>query len=228
MKKILIKNLNRRAKIYAAIIIFCILSVFVRIALVNISRSRTIISFVSEWNKLGKPVTVEKVLPRSVPVYTKLTVRGVFGKIAKGFVTGDIKDKLQQGQEVFCADRSKPCAIIIGIAAGLDTDTGMFPVEIEFNETLSLQALAIVFVCTRTIPNALVVPNEILDFSADKYYLWKVEDGKAKKIQVKVALRNGYGAVISEGINPGDLIVFRGRSILSEGDKVNIISDRAS
>ena len=227
MKKISIKNLNPRAKIYAAIIIFCILSVFGRIMLVQISRSRSIVSFVSEWNKFGKPVTAEKIMPQNVPVYTKLTVRAISAKLAKGFVTGDIKDKLQQGQEVFSKDKAKSCGTIIGIAADLDTNTGMFPVEIEFNDPMYPHALAVVFVCTRVIPNVLVVPNEILDFSAGKYYLWKIEDGKAKKIQVEVTSRNGYGAVIGNGVNPGDLIVFRGRSILSEDDKINIISDIA-
>jgi len=228
MKKISIQNLNPRAKIYLAIIIFCAISVFVRITFVQIARSRSIISFTSEWNKHGKPVTVERIIPQRVFVYTKLTVRSTSGKIAKGFVTGDIKDKLQQGQEVFCADKSKPCAVIVGITADLDKDTGMFPVEIEFNEPMPSGVPTDVFACTRVIPDVFVVPNEILDFSEGKYYLWKIKEGKARKIRVEIASRNGYGTIIEKGVTPGDFIVLSGSSILSDNDKVNIISGAAS
>ncbi len=227
MNKALIKNLNPRRKVYLAIIALSVIAVFVRIMLVEAERGRTIISFISEWSRSGRPVTVEKIKPQDVPVYTKLTVRAVAGKRAVGFVTGDIQDKLQQGQEVFGVDKARSCGTIVSIGRELDTDTGMFPVEIEFSNGMQSQELVVVFVCTQTILKVLVVPNEILDFSGSEYYLWKVENARAKKVTVKIGSRNGYGAVINEGIEPGDLIVFNGRSMLSENDLVRIISDVA-
>jgi hypothetical protein len=222
MKKISLKNLSRKSKVYAAVLLACFVSVFVRIGLVQMDRGRQIVSFTAEWSKNGKPVTAQEIQARDVPAYTKLTARALEGKRSTGFVTGDIKDKLQAGQEVFCADRSKPCGMIASIGSELDTNTGMFPVEIELNAAHGSGDPAVFFVHTGTLTNALVVPNEILDFSGDEYYLWKVEDAKAKRIQVKTGSRNGYGTVISGGINPGDLIVFNGRSTLVDGDKVRI------
>lgn len=221
-----IKNSNRKTKVYVGIILVCFACVFIRIKLVQRDRGRVIVSFVSEWNSFGKPVTVEKITARDVFVYTKLTVRGSAGKRAAGFVTGDIKDQLYPGNEVFFTDKTESCGTIVTIGRKLDIDTGMFPVEIEFNETLPPEEPVVVFVRTKTLSNALVVPNEILDFFEGEYYLWKVEDAKAERIQVKVSSRNGYGAVIGEGINPGDLIVFNGRSMLSENALVRIVSDK--
>ncbi|MDD5194679.1 MAG: hypothetical protein PHQ96_03260 [Candidatus Omnitrophica bacterium] len=227
MNKKSIKNLNRKTKVYAGIILFFLVSVFIRIGLVQRGRGRAIVSFVSEWAQNGKPVTVAEIKATNIPVYTKLSVRCVSGKRAAGFVTGDIKDKLKPGQEVF-TDKIKPCGMIVAISGELDTDTGMFPVEIELNAALGPGELVVVTVHTDTLPNALVVPNEVLDFSGGEYYLWKVENKKAKRVKVTLGSRNGYGTLISEGINSGDLIVFSGRSILSENDKVRIICDEAS
>lgn len=223
MSKTLIKNLSHRRKIYLAIIAFSIIAVFVRIILIEIDRSRIIVSFIAEWSRFGRPVTVEKIIPQDIPVYTKLTVRAASGRQATGFVTADIQDKLQQGQDVF-TDKAKSCGKIASIGRELDMDTGMFLVGIEFNQEMQPEELVVVFVCTQIIPKVLVVPNEILDFSGPEYYLWKVENGRAKKARVKIGTSNGYGAVIREGINPGDLIVFNGRSMLSENDLVRVIS----
>lgn len=225
MSKTLIRNLSRRKRIYLAIIAFSIIAVFARITLVEVDRGRTIVSFIAEWSRFGRPVTVGRIIPQDVPVYTKLTVRAASGRQATGFVTADIQDKLQQAQEVFYADKAKSCGKISSIGRELDMDTGMFPVGIEFNKEMQPEELVVVFVCTQTIPKVLVVPNEILDFSGPEYYLWKVENGRAKKARVKIGASNGYGAVIDEGINPGDLIVFNGRSMLSENSLVRVISD---
>jgi len=228
MNKNLIRNFSRKTKVYAGIILVCLICVFIRIGLVQLDRGKTIVSFVSEWAQNGKPVTVEKLKTQDVPVYTKLSLRSLSEKRAAGFVTGDIKDKLQPGQEVFFTDEAKPCGKIAAIGMELDTDTGMFSVEVELNAALESGTLAVASVHTGTLPNVLVVPNEILDFSGGEYYLWKVENMKARRVKVTLDPRNGYGTIISEGIKSGDLIVFNGRSILSENDKVLIVYDEAS
>lgn len=228
MKKKLIKNLNLRTKIYAAILFFSILSVFIRIVLVQADRSRPIVSFVSEWGRDGKPVTVEEIKIADTPVYTKLTVNNSSNKTASGFVTADIKDKLKQGQDVYFTDNGIPCGTISIIGQELDINTGMFPVGVEFNIPVdTLGSISVVFARTSTLQKVLVVPNEILDISGDNYYLWKIENGKARKIKVKIGSRDSYGAVIAEGIQAGDLIVFSGQSRLKDNDPVNIINREA-
>jgi len=226
MKEKLIKNLNYRKMIYVAIIIFSALSVFIRIMLVQADRGRSIISFVSEWNRYGKPVAVKEIKSADTPVYAKFTVFNNSDKLATGFVTGDIKDKLKIGQEVYFTEGDLPCGKILTLGQDLDTDTGMFSVAVEFNVSVSvLGARSVIFARIQILQNVLVVSNSMLDISQGNYYLWKIENGKAKRIQVKIGSRNGYGTVISEGINSGDLIIFNGRSMLLENDPVRIISD---
>ena len=225
MSKALIKNLRPRTKIYAAIIFVCAIAVLIRIVVVQIESSRPIVSFVSEWSKYGKPVTVKEIKAADIPVNTKFTVTGSSDKLASGFVTADIKDKLKEGQEVYLTENgSLPFGKISRIGQELDISTGMFPVEVEFNAPVAaLGSISVVFVRTSTLQKVLVVPNEILDMSGDNYYLWKIENGKARKIKVKIGSRDSYGAVIAEGIQSGDLIVFSGQSQLKDNEKVNII-----
>jgi multidrug efflux pump subunit AcrA (membrane-fusion protein) len=225
MNKAFIKNPNPRTKIYVAIVLFSIIAVFIRIALVQVDRSRSIVNFVAEWNRYGKPVTVKEIKAADTPVYAKFTVINNSNKLATGFVTGDIKDKLKVGQEVYFIEGDLPCGKILTLGQDLDTNTGMFPVEVEFNTPAATSgSILVVFARTQIMQKVLVVPNSILDISQGNYYLWKVEDGKAKRIQVKIGSRNGYGTVIREGINSGDSIVFNGRSMLLENDLVRIIS----
>jgi hypothetical protein len=228
MSEKLIKNPKRKTILCVGIILVCFVCVFIRIGLVERARGKTIVSFVEEWAKFGKPVTIEKIVVRNVPVYAKITVRAVADKRAKGYVTGDIQEKLQVGQEVFCSGKIEPCGKTKTIARELDMDTGLFPVEIDLNFSQGLGDSAVVFVCTSTLPNTMVAPNEVLDNSGGQYYLWKVESGKAKKVKVKIGSRNGYGTAIVEGIIPGDLVVSNGRNLLSENDGVNIVSDEAT
>ncbi|MFA4983706.1 MAG: hypothetical protein WC559_00130 [Candidatus Omnitrophota bacterium] len=226
MKKIPGKSLNFRTQIYAAVMLVFVISVFMTIRSVDIRRNRPIISFVSEWSRRGKPVTARVIKAADTPAYTKFTVVIISGNSGKGFVTADIKDKIKVGQEVYLADGGAACGRISRLGGDLDVNTGMFAVEIEFDKPVAASgSMLVVFAQTQTLSQALVVPNSILDISGDNYYLWKIEDLKARRVPVKIGLRNGYGTVINEGIRSGDMVVFSGQGALKEGDKVNVIED---
>jgi len=229
MSKISIKNLNFRTKIYAGIVIFSIIAVLIRIIIVQIDRSSPIVSFVSEWGKYGRPVTIKEIKAADIPVYTKFTVSNNSDKSASGFVTADIKDRLKKGQEVYFADNGIPCGVISNIGQELDINTGMFPVEVEFNVPVAaLGSASVVFARTQILQKVLVVPNEILDMSGDSYYLWKTENGKAQKIKVKIGSRDSYGTVIVEGAQSGDLIVFSGQAQLEDNVSANILNKNST
>ncbi len=225
MKRAELKNLNRRTKIYAAVLLFGVIAVLARMAAVQVGRGRQIVSFVSEWSRYGKPVIVREMAAMDVPVYTKFTV--IIGQdgSARGFVTGDIKDKLAQGQEVYPgANSGIPCGTILSIGQELDMETGMFPVAVAFSSFSGAAGSKLVlFAQTQTLKAAWVVPNNVVDISKEGTYVWKVEDGKARKIKVKVGSRNGYGTLITDGIASGDAIVFMGQYSLGEGQRVNIV-----
>ena len=218
------KNLKRKT-IYVIIIIVSLASVPMRIHAVKAARGKTIVSFYGEWKKAGKPVKVREIKAEDVPVYVQFTVRIVDGRAAHGFVTGEVKNALREGQEIYDpGDRSVICARLKSVGAELDMDAGMFPVEVEFDKPRDPGVAFVVCAHTSTLQNVLAVPNEMLDIAGNEYFIWKDENGLAKKRKVVIRLRNGYGAIISEGLRSGDKVIFSGQSMLEDNDRLLAVS----
>ena len=217
------KNFKRKT-IYLIIIILSLASVPLRIHAVKAARGKTIVSFYGEWKKAGKPVEVRVIKAGDVSVYAQFTVRIVDGRVARGFVTGEVKNALQEGQEIYDPeDRFVVSARLKSIGAELDMDAGMFPVEVEFDKSRDPSVAFVVCAHTSTLHNVLAVPNEVLDIAGDEYFIWKDENGLAKKRKVVIRLRNGYGAIISEGLQSGDKVIFSGQSMLEDNDRLLVV-----
>jgi len=223
-----VRKYSRKKKIYLGIILIFFVSVFIRIGMVQHDRGREIVSYYGEWQKSGKPVEVRVIEATEVPVYDQFTVRAVNGRIARGFVTGDVKEALRPEQEIYGEDKSVPLAVLKSVGKELNMDTGMFPVEVEFEKPCSPGGVFVVSAHTVTIANALVVPNEVLDISAGGYFIWKDEAGFAKKHEVSIGSRDGYGAVITGGLQPGDRVIFSGQSLLEDNDRLLVVNAAAA
>ena len=217
------KNFKRKT-IYLIIIILILSSVPLRIHAVKAERGKKIVSFYEEWKKAGKPVEVRVINAEDIPVYAQFTVRAVDGRLARGFVTGEVKNALQEGLEIYDPEnRSVVCARLKSVGAELDIGAGMFPVEVEFDKPHDPGVAFVVSAHTSTLHNVLALPNEVLDIIGDEYFIWKDENGLAKKRKVAVRLRNGYGAVISEGLQSGDKVIFSGQSMLEDNDRLLVV-----
>lgn len=219
-------NNSVRTKIYTGLVLLSVVLVLVRQQIVKHERQRQIVSTISEWQEHGKPVIVREAKKENVREYARFTISPESGTIASGYVTRDIQEKLNQGQEVYLADQgTDPVGIITGVSEEMDMDTGMFYVQVEVNEKFMTDdgALTVVYVHTNTYPDAISVPNEILDIDNEEFYLWKISDGKAVQVKVETGARNGYGAIITAGLEPGDQVICSGQSQIREGDKVKIV-----
>ncbi len=212
---------SKRKIAYLLIIAVILSGVAARIRAVIADRAEPIVSFSGQWFELGKPVHVQEIEAADIPVYSQFTVRMVDDRVAEGFVTGAVKDTLSSGQEIYdTEDKTVACAKVGKVSGALDIDTGMFPVELEFYDSRTPGVFLVVCAHTSTFRGALVVPNEVLDIVEGDYYIWKAQNGAAKKYKVTVGSRNGYGAVITQGLHSGDAVVFRGQSGLADGDKL--------
>ena len=217
---------NRRRAVYIGMLIIFSIAIAIRIQAVNAYRAQPIVSFYEEWQKFGKPVEAYTVTAQDIPIFVRFTVTMLDNRIARGFVTGEIKNALREGQSIYYLDdTSSSCARIMSVATALDFDTGMFPVEVEFSEPHDPGSFLIISTRTRTLENVLVVSNESLDISEGEYFIWKNESGVARKRKVTLSSRNGYGAVIAKGLRSGDSVIFYGQSMLGDNDKLQVIND---
>ncbi len=217
---------NKRRAVYIGMLVVFFTAIAVRIQAVNTYRAQPIVSYYEEWQKFGKPVEAHAVTAQDIPVFVRFTVTMLDSRTARGFVTGETKNALREGQFICdLGDTSTSCARIKSVATALDFDTGMFPVEVEFSEPRDPGSFLIISACSRTLKNVLAVPNESLDISEGEYFIWKNESGVARKRKVSLSSRNGYGAVIAEGLRSGDSVIFYGLSMLGDNDKLQVIND---
>ena len=106
----------------------------------------------------------------------------------------------------------------------LDIQTRTLAVEIDmdnFSGLLKPGMFARAVLLLRTIPNAMVVPNEALLNRNGKYYLYRVAGGIAHRVRVNLGIRGKRHVQVLSGISPEDEIVVLGQQHLADGEKVD-------
>jgi len=72
--------------------------------------------------------------------------------------------------------------------------------------------------------NTLVLPEASLVPVEDKHFVFVINDGMAKRTQVKIGLRKPGIVQVISGINEGELVVIEGALKLRDGSKVNVLN----
>jgi len=191
---------------------------------VRFRRNKPIVSTFSQWQQNGKPVFVKRILPKNVRLFEKLTLRPVGNGIFEGYVPKATQEKLAIGQDIYTESDGDIIGSISEISNDISLDTSMFYVKAEFTKPVDISDWLVVYVHTDTLLDVICVPNTIIDQEEGQHILWVVVDGYARKKTVTVKRRNGYGAVIAEGLEAGEYVITRGFTQLSDNDKVNILN----
>jgi len=217
---------KRKNFIYLLMIVFIILSVFIKQRRIINARQKAIISSFSEWDQHGKPVVVLRAKKKDVPSYTKVTFWQRAPNVFKAYVSKDVRDQLKIGQEMlFKVDGTTFQGRISEIAKEISLDTGMYLVSAEFQERFNISGWKVAYAHTATIRDAINIPNEMIEHIEGQYFIWKIDKGRAVRQQIVVKQRNGYGAIVEQGVEEGDQLVVEGFNQLREGDTVNIIRE---
>jgi len=75
-----------------------------------------------------------------------------------------------------------------------------------------------------SIPNALLLDKKALLQDGEKYYVFKVADGQAQKVEVAIKFRDEKNVgVFSAELNPNDYVVTEGARMLSPNDRVKTL-----
>jgi multidrug efflux pump subunit AcrA (membrane-fusion protein) len=210
------------------IIVFTLL-VFWRQHIVQTQRDQTIVSTISEWKTYGKPIVVENIAHEDMQVYEKITITPLSQTLFEGYVTKDIQEQLRPGQTVSVDTEQgkRVFGVISCVGQALNVDTGMFRVRAVFDhEVASSNHIVVAYVHTGTLKDVISIPNEIIADNDGEFFIWTVRDGHAYKQNILLGERNGYGAVVLQGLRDGDMVVTAGQTQLSDGDKVRIVDNK--
>jgi hypothetical protein len=141
------------------------------------------------------------------------------------YLPESIQKKIEPGQLIFKSDKDDlSVGEVVKVAEEINLDTGLYLVKIKLKENMfNEKKRVVVYINTETLKDAICLPREIVNSKDRQNFVWVIEGNKAKKKIVKIAQHDGYGAIIQFGLSESDLVVLEGYTILSEGDKVNII-----
>ena len=77
---------------------------------------------------------------------------------------------------------------------------------------------------TDTAENTIVVPTEAILTSNHVQYVFVVEDGAAKYVEVTTGLTGSGVTEVTSGLTEGEQLVTVGQAYLSDGDPVRVVS----
>ena len=75
---------------------------------------------------------------------------------------------------------------------------------------------------------AILVPVEAVVPDADKYYVWTIVDGKAKRVEVTLGSADATQQEISSGLTAGDHVISNPSMDLEDGKEVKAIEEEAN
>ncbi|MGK9475297.1 efflux RND transporter periplasmic adaptor subunit [Melioribacter sp. OK-6-Me] len=138
-----------------------------------------------------------------------------------------LKDRVFKGKVVnidYALDNfSKSVEVEIELANGKDEiKSGMFA---EFNIEVEKKEDVITIPQTALIPQTIVQTNleTGLQNTVKRYFVFVVENGKAKLKEVTKGIEEAGRAEITSGLTEGDTIIVVGQNIVKDGQKVNVI-----
>lgn len=115
-------------------------------------------------------------------------------------------------------------ALVFRVVPAADPKTRLFKVELALPEGTGARPQEFADVTLEWVldEGKVVLPAKaLLGAATDKPYIFVVEGGKAKKVEVTVGLRNGISVEILSPLNGGEEVIIAGQNYVSEGSLVN-------
>ncbi len=218
---------NRRIIVYFSCLVLLVIAVIARRTEVTRQREAVPLSYITEVERHGRPVTAMTAETGIFLVEKKITVVPLSGRRFEGYATSEMAAIMSEGQR---ADIYKGEKIFTGRLSFLDPDrdqaSGLHRLEIKVkSHEPPDDPRLLARVNTEKIADVIAVPNEVLEVEKGVFYLWKIVEGKASRHKVEIAERSGNLSVVSSGLSHGDVVIVTGQSILEDGDSVRVMSE---
>jgi multidrug efflux system membrane fusion protein len=121
-------------------------------------------------------------------------------------------------------------APVIFIGNAVTATNGTIELRAEFDNkdaALVPGQLVDIVVALAEIPNAIIVPRDAVNNGPDGQYVYRVTDGIAEQVPVKVLFDDTVNDAVTGAIKPGDRVIVDGQLRVQPGSKVTITKARA-
>jgi len=115
------------------------------------------------------------------------------------------------------------------IAPSPEPESGMYPVRILIDNPdteLRPGMTAEVKITRERAEDVLIIPRQALSARGDEYHVFVVEEGMARRRQVRVGMQDEDYAEVRSGLNEGDVVVYYGMQYLEDGTSVVIAGEK--
>ena len=107
----------------------------------------------------------------------------------------------------------------------IDTSTGTLRVRAQFandDEALFPNQFVNVHLRLKTLDAVVTIPSDAVQFGTERSYVYVVQDDKAYVRNVVLGAATDGRVAVTEGLEPGELVVLEGLDRLRDGKEVNI------
>jgi len=125
------------------------------------------------------------------------------------------------------AVNSEPFAGRIISISPITDSTGTYPVEVVIDNTdgnIKIGMFAEVSFVKEQNSQALIVTNDAVLTDENGSYVFIVENGASKRVDVTTGIGNGSEIELTSGVSVNDEVIVKGQSSVTDGELVNIIS----
>lgn len=116
---------------------------------------------------------------------------------------------------------------VVSVAPKADPTTRAFPVEIRLNNDqgdIKAGMVAQLNLETGISKGVVSLPADAVLERDGQYFVYTVEDGKAKEIAVKKGISAGELVEITEGVQEGQEIIVKGNQLVTDGQAVEVVN----
>ncbi|NMM65775.1 efflux RND transporter periplasmic adaptor subunit [Clostridium sp. P21] len=145
-------------------------------------------------------------------------------------VPDKIVEKIQVGQSVpviiTALDDKKLTGTIDNISPNTNSKDNSYTVKVKIDNAsgeLKAGMFTKVSLQAENKSNVLIVPNQAVKVENGVNYIYEVKNGKIKKTAVTTGISNDKSIEVLGNVKSDDDIITEGQSLLSDGEKVNIV-----
>lgn len=162
---------------------------------------------------------------QGVPAYTVMDLSTI--KVEVG-VSEQVLNTIHVGDKVsvlMTAVSELPLEGTVSTIAPASGQTGMYTVKVELNNKdgkIKSGMMAEVSFTMESSKDTIVLPRNAVIEKDNEVYVYVVENGVAKKVNVELGIESGDTIEILSGLKDGDNVVTKGQTYISDGEEVNV------
>jgi multidrug efflux pump subunit AcrA (membrane-fusion protein) len=219
-------------KIFGRILVFVgfavafALAVIWKIGDVKEQRNQEVTTIQNEYQEQGRPVVTYEVGAGPLFLYEKLTFERRNRQL-QAETNASQAEQLRPGQR-FTILNAKGTGRIRRVSYRPDLLTGLYQVRARVDSELAnLPATLIARVTLDEFTVKARIPiNAVLTATDGQAYVWTVQDGQARRVEVELGRSDLLYYEVSKGLSPDQVVVTKGARYLDEGDKVRPVGEQ--